>query len=68
MDGRARKEQILEAALGIIHRKGIRSLTLREIADAVDVSEAALFRHFRGKEDIVDSLATSIFDGNQFLP
>jgi AcrR family transcriptional regulator len=68
MDGEARKAQILDAALRIIHAKGIHSLTLREIADGVGVSEAALFRHFKGKEDIVDSLASSVFDSNQFFP
>lgn len=64
----ARKEQVLEAALKIVHHKGIHSLTLREIADNVGISEAALFRHFKGKEDIVDSLASTIFDENQFVP
>jgi len=68
MDGESRKGQILDAALKIVHEKGIRSLTLREIADTVDVSEAALFRHFKGKEDIVDSLASTVFDSNQFFP
>jgi AcrR family transcriptional regulator len=68
MNGKARKRQILEATLGTIHSKGIRALTLREIADRVGVSEAALFRHFKGKEDIVDSLASTVFDENQFFP
>ena len=68
MDGETRKGQILDAALRIVHEKGIHSLTLREIADGVDVSEAALFRHFKSKEDIVDSLASNVFDNNQFFP
>jgi len=68
MDTETRKGQILEAALNIVHKKGIGSLTLREIADSVGVSEAALFRHFKGKEDIVDSLASMVFDENQFYP
>ncbi|MHC1679823.1 MAG: TetR/AcrR family transcriptional regulator [Methanomassiliicoccales archaeon] len=68
MKGDARRSQILEAALGIVHAKGIHSLTLREIADQVGVSEAALFRHFKGKEDIVDSLASMVFEENQFFP
>lgn len=68
MKGGARRSQILEAALGIVHTKGIHSLTLREIADRVGVSEAALFRHFKGKEDIVDSLASMVFEENQFFP
>lgn len=68
MKGGARRSQILEAALGIVHTNGIHSLTLREIADRVGVSEAALFRHFKGKEDIVDSLASMVFEENQFFP
>ncbi len=68
MKGDARRSQILETALGIVHNKGIHSLTLREIADQVGVSEAALFRHFKSKEDIVDSLASMVFEENQFFP
>lgn len=68
MKGDARRSQILDVALGIVHAQGISSLTLREIADRAGVSEAALFRHFKGKEDIVDSLASIVFDANQFFP
>jgi len=68
MKGDSRRSQILDAALAIVHTKGIHSLTLREIADRVGVSEAALFRHFKGKEDIVDSLASMVFENNQFFP
>jgi AcrR family transcriptional regulator len=68
MDAETRKGQILEAALKIVDRKGIHSLTLREIADVVGVSEAALFRHFKGKEDIVNSLTNMVFEQNQFFP
>ena len=68
MSTEARKGQVMETALKIVHNKGIHSLTLREIADDVGVSEAALFRHFKGKEDIVDSLASMVFEENQFFP
>jgi AcrR family transcriptional regulator len=67
MDSEIRKAQILGAALKIIHEEGIHLLTLRKIADAVGVSEAALFRHYRNKEDIVGSLANMIFDKNQLF-
>jgi len=68
MKGGARRSQILDAALEIVHADGIHSLTLREISDRVGISEAALFRHFKGKEDIVDSLASQVFEENQFFP
>lgn len=68
MKGEARRSQILDIALSIVHTKGIHSLTLRELSDRAGVSEAALFRHFKGKEDIVDSLASMVFEQNQFFP
>ncbi len=68
MKKEARRSQILDIALSIVHTKGIHSLTLREIADRAGVSEAALFRHFKSKEDIVDSLASMVFEENQFFP
>jgi AcrR family transcriptional regulator len=57
-----RRKEILQAALEIIDEEGIHSMTLRRIADSIGVSEAALFRHFESKEDIMDSLASIIFD------
>lgn len=68
MGSDARKTQILETALKIVHKNGISSLTLRQIANDVGVSEAALFRHFKNKEDIVNALAIKVFEENQFVP
>ncbi|MDD1771867.1 MAG: TetR/AcrR family transcriptional regulator [Methanomassiliicoccales archaeon] len=72
MNGRmgsdARKAQVLGTALKIVHQSGISALTLRQIANDVGVSEAALFRHFKSKEDIVNALAIKVFEENQFVP
>lgn len=68
MSSEARKAQVLETALKIVHRSGIGSLTLRQIADDIGVSEAALFRHFQDKEDIVNALATKVFEENRYVP
>jgi TetR/AcrR family transcriptional regulator, fatty acid metabolism regulator protein len=68
MGSDARKAQILETALKIVHNSGISSLTLRQIANDVGVSEAALFRHFKSKEDMVNALAIRVFEANQFVP
>lgn len=59
-----RREQIVRAALTIIGNEGIQGLTTVKIAQAVGVSEANLYRHFKNKDAIltavVDDLENSI--------
>ena len=50
--GEVRRDQIVQAALRIIGKKGVSSLTTAAIAKEVGVSEANLYRHFRNKDDI----------------
>lgn len=59
----ARKIQITEAALQLIHEEGFDSLTTRELAKRVGISEPALYRHFSKKEDII----LSILDRMRYL-
>jgi AcrR family transcriptional regulator len=48
-----RKRQIAEAALRILASQGAHRLTAMEIAYAVGVTDAAVFRHYRDKDEIV---------------
>ncbi len=57
----ARREEVLRAALQIVDERGVHALTLRELSQRIGISEAAIFRHFRGKEDIISSLADWVF-------
>ncbi|HWU38291.1 MAG TPA: helix-turn-helix domain-containing protein, partial [Candidatus Acidoferrum sp.] len=50
--GEERRQQIIEAAATLFSRKGFRGTTTREIAKAVGVSEAMLFKHFATKEEL----------------
>jgi AcrR family transcriptional regulator len=50
--GVARREQILEAALTVIAREGYRAASVREIADAVGLSQAGLLHYFDSKEHL----------------
>jgi AcrR family transcriptional regulator len=50
--GDVRRDQITQAALKIIARKGVSSLTTAALAREVGISEANLYRHFRNKDDI----------------
>jgi AcrR family transcriptional regulator len=49
-----RRRQVADAALEIIARDGISSLTTTTLARAVGVTPGALFRHFRSIEEILE--------------
>ena len=43
---------LIEASLGLIEKKGVRALTLREIGARLGVSRTAAYRHFADKADL----------------
>ncbi len=51
-----RREQIVQAAVELFSRRGFRGTTTREIAEAVGVSEAAVFKYFATKEDLYTAI------------
>ncbi len=53
MESPLRREQIAEAALSIVVEKGIGAVTVRRVAEAVGISAAALYRHYKNKGDIL---------------
>jgi AcrR family transcriptional regulator len=55
-----RQQEIIEAARTIIFNKGIESLTVREIADELKITDGALYRHFKSKDEILSLLIEDI--------
>lgn len=53
MRGKNTKEKILEASLELFSQKGIRETTIKDIAKEVGITEGAVYRHFKSKEEIV---------------
>ena len=51
--GDVRRNQIVQAALKIIGKKGVSGLTTAAIAREVGLSEASLYRHFKNKDEIL---------------
>ncbi|HSE15208.1 MAG TPA: TetR/AcrR family transcriptional regulator [Candidatus Deferrimicrobium sp.] len=51
----ARREQIAEAALEVIARHGTRSLSVGAVARRIGIVPSAIYRHFRGKEEILSA-------------
>jgi AcrR family transcriptional regulator len=58
-DTRARIQQL---ALELFAEQGYEGTSLREIAERLGVTKAALYYHFKSKEDIVDSFTEDYFD------
>jgi AcrR family transcriptional regulator len=46
------RERILDAAANVVRERGLARATTKEIARAANLSEAALYRHFRNKEEL----------------
>jgi len=59
---RDRRELIVSTAAEMFARKGIRSTTVREIADAVGVLSGSLYHYFGSKDDIVREILMSFLD------
>ena len=55
-----RRDQIMDAALRIIARRGVSGLTTAAIAKDSGMSEANLYRHFANKEDILAATIESV--------
>jgi len=62
-----RREKLLQSALEIIDTQGFSRLTIRKIAGLNGISEAAVYRHYRNKTEIIDALASFIFQNNPVL-
>jgi AcrR family transcriptional regulator len=55
-----RKKQIIAAARKLIVKKGSEHLTVRAIAKEVNLTEAAIYRHFKNKKQILSFLMSQI--------
>ncbi|TYL54642.1 TetR/AcrR family transcriptional regulator [Agromyces mariniharenae] len=52
----AKREEILTAALDVIARNGYRRTSVRELADAVGLSQAGLLHYFSSKEELFQEI------------
>lgn len=54
------KEKILYVSLELFSQKGFSGVSVRDIASKVGVRESALYKHFKNKQDILDSIMVII--------
>ena len=53
---RNRKEEILNVALHLFARDGYEAVSVRKIAEELSMTKGALYRHYKNKRDIFDSI------------
>ncbi|MFB2533031.1 TetR/AcrR family transcriptional regulator [Paracoccus sp. p4-l81] len=56
------RQALVDAALDLIAEKGPTGFTLAEAARQAGVSPAAPYRHFKGREDLIEEVARQGFD------
>jgi AcrR family transcriptional regulator len=55
-----RQEEIVRAALAIVEHNGLDKLNINDIASMIGLVPAAIYRHFKGREEIVAALIEHI--------
>ena len=50
------KERILETALELFAEKGYLGTSMRDIAQRLGITKGALYKHYAGKQEILDSI------------
>ena len=50
------KERILEEALKLFAQSGYMGTSMNDIADRLGVTKAALYKHYKSKQEILDSI------------
>lgn len=55
-DGTPTRERIERKAMELFVAKGVAETTIRDIAEASDTAEGALYRHYRGKDELILAL------------
>lgn len=53
------KEKIIDEALTLFSQKGYSGVTVREIAAAVGIKDSSLYKHFKSKKEIFDTIVES---------
>lgn len=51
-----RREQIIQAVMEIMAIDGLEGVTAKRVADAVGLAPSALYRHYKGKHEIINAV------------
>ena len=54
--GKLSRERIVEAALAVVEKDGLESLSMRRLAQELDVWPMSVYRYFRDKDELLDAV------------
>ena len=60
--GALTRERLVEAAIALVNDEGLEELSMRGLADRLEVKAASLYWHVRDRRELVELLAESILD------
>lgn len=58
-----RQKEIIDVSIKLIADKGIQNLTIKNISERMEISEPAIYRHFKSKQEILTTLLDT-FENN----
>ena len=62
------REDVIDGALTLLDEVGLDELTMRRLAQALDVQAGAIYWHFKNKQALIDAMAESMFVGTLDAP
>ena len=57
-----RQNQVIEIAKELVSEGGVQNLTIRKLTKIAGITEAALYRHFNSREDVIINLIEEVND------
>jgi AcrR family transcriptional regulator len=51
-----RQEQIIQAAMELIVKRGVKGFSMVSLADKIGLAPSAAYRHFKGKDEVLDRI------------
>jgi len=64
---RLTRDRVVRAAVALADKKGIESLSMRNLAEQLGVVAMALYKHVANKEELLDGMVDVVFDEAAFL-
>ena len=61
------KERILDEALRLFAQSGYMGTSMNDIADRMGVTKAALYKHYKSKQEILDSILRKQHGNSSFV-
>lgn len=60
---RIERSRVIETALSLLDQYGIEGLTMRKLAQALQIQAPSLYWHFENKQSLIDGMADALVDG-----